>query len=101
MSNNDFLCGNFVFKQMVNHRLYKNGCKSYIDHVLVPSFLSGEIENCHILPDIADYVSDHFPMKTIIKIKVNYDICKSVCIVTLDYLRINWSDKAQRDLYTD
>ena len=66
MCHNDMICGNFNYDQTVNHTFHKNGFTSYIDHVLLSSYVCSQITSCYIMSDIADNVSDHFPLKTAI-----------------------------------
>jgi len=100
MCHNDMLCGNFNFRQPINHTFYKNGCKSYIDHVLLSSYASNQMKDCHIMSDIADNVSDHFPMKTTMVLNVHAPTSIGPPRArTPEFPRLDWSNKVLCDQY--
>ena len=70
LGNNELYCCNFDFSQDVNYTYYKNGNKSYIDHIFLSNFASCQMIDCRILS--IDYnVSDHLPILSIIKLDKN------------------------------
>ena len=72
----DFICdhkmiaANFAYKQQVNFTYQKGETSSYIDHVIVPQYLRDNITQCEILCNDKDNVSDHFAIKTSVKIEL-------------------------------
>jgi len=63
------LVANFTQKQPINFTYAKGGNKSYIDHVLIPSYMLDKLTHCAILQD-GDNVSDHYA----IHCALNFDI---------------------------
>ena len=61
---------NFSFRQDVNFTYQKGDNSSYIDHVLVPSYLMDRLSQCEILCRDSDNVSDHLAIKTSLQLNV-------------------------------
>ena len=61
MVDNELYVANHSFPQQINHTYHKGRDTTYIDHVLVSTFL--DINSCGIMCDI-DNVSDHYPPLT-------------------------------------
>ena len=90
--NNELYCCNIDFNQKVNYTYSKNGHTSYIDHVFMSKFASGMVNNCQILSDLANNVSDHFPLKSSINIGIENTKVSAIQTNPVNkYPSLNWS----------
>ena len=53
---------NFAFRQDINYTYKKKDKTSYIDHVIVPSYLLEMMNKCSIQSNDCDNVSDHLAL---------------------------------------
>jgi len=67
--NNNMVVGNFAKKQQINYTYAKGANKSYIDHVLIPSYMLDKLSHCAILQD-SDNLSDHFAIQCVMNIDI-------------------------------
>ena len=100
LANNDLYCCNFDFNQNVNYTYFKNGHKSYIDHVFLSNFASGQLQGCHILSSLADNVSDHFPIQSNLNVTLNNQNCPVKTNSPINYPKLDWSNINLRNKYT-
>ena len=68
---NNFCVANFICEQNTNYTFSKGSLTSYIDHILMPYYLVDVLEDCKILSEEPDNVSDHFALTMTMKISTN------------------------------
>ena len=60
-----------MYQQQVNYTFHRGSCQSYIDHILIPEYISDTVTNCEILHNHSDNLSDHYA------ISLNMDLLNS------------------------
>ena len=58
--NNNLAVADFLNDQDVNYTYMNGSDKTYIDHILIPEYVSDMIKECKILSNNVDNISDHF-----------------------------------------
>ena len=59
-----------MFKQSVNYTYRKDNKTSYIDHIIIPTYMSDLVEKCAVLNDEAVNTSDHLPVSLTLNLTV-------------------------------
>ncbi len=67
---NNLSIGNFAFKHSVKYTYSNGNYRSYIDHVLVPTYLMPTVRACVVL-EVPSNTSDHMPIKAVISLELD------------------------------
>ena len=99
---NELNCADFAFDQKMNytHFQFENSVFSWIDHVFTSNNKSLELLNCSILDHDVDNVSDHLPLRSIIKLNISSDTCINNPDSVNPASRPNWDNYMVRDKYS-
>ena len=72
ISNNEMCVANFLFPQDICYTFKSVKGSSYIDHILIPTYMYENVLNCRILDGDSDNVSDHCAVAVNLDIKVEF-----------------------------
>ena len=95
---------NFAYKQYVSNTYKKGNNHSYIDHIIISGYAREAIQDCALLCDDSDNISDHLALTLTLRIetpspssqpqKENYDPPPS-------YPHVQWDDWTLRNIYSE
>ena len=76
LCSNDLICNDLGYTQDVSytHFQFANGVYSWIDHVFTTEHPNLIVDHCLIQDHHEDNVSDHLPIRTLLKLKVETDV---------------------------
>ena len=71
---NNFVVADFMFKQPISYTyfVHKSNVYTWIDHVLTNTYNVGSVNQCHIVSEVMDNVSDHLP----VGMELRVELCK-------------------------
>ena len=106
INDNNMCVPNFLFNQHVNFTYSNVISSSYIDHMLVPEYVSDMITDCKILSGDVDNLIDHFAISLSMNLPVNIekiDGDKNPDFAKIRYVRkkLFWNDVEFQRMYSE
>ena len=102
VSQNNLCTATFMFEQKVKYT-YKQGNKiSYIDHIIIPNYMSDMVKDCVILHDALDNTSDHLAVSLTLKMDISTSIKpnnKADSNASSVHPHARWHDKCFQERY--
>ena len=102
----EFLCqnkmcvANFMYDQDVSYTFRRGTVSSYIDHVFINEYVCDKIQECKIVYDCKDNVSDHLALSITIQIPIPMHKPSNDEFDTwIPFPRPNWNDAAYQKMY--
>ena len=77
ISSNEMCVANFLFQQDVSHTFSSVNGSSYIDHIIIPTYMCDRVLSCEILHSNSDNTSDHCPVRVDLDIRVDHTVSSS------------------------